>query len=848
MMVSSFSFPGGLFFLFLIVMVTFEDVGDVTFGGRDADPVDHGVVRVLRLPVGGALGSGVVFAEAERDRVLVTAVTADGPRQVPRTDVDVQRGVVERAGRGQFAAVRPRPVGGGELRAGHDLHQPDLAFESARIAVEPAFLPDDRLDQCGVDLVAQARVTDDLVVTGRPGEIIVEPASAPPEEHGGAHRKHGDQEKEQQMGALPAPSASSVRGEDHHRRDPSGRGSVLGRVLRSEPGFPDLERFGMEPLERFLEFEFGIQRDDAQFAELFDIGFRGGVHHQVLCLLVERERDHFADVRLVGEQHDDAVHPRGDAAVRGRAELECLDHAAETLVHGFLLVSGDLERLVHDVRTVVADRAAGKFHAVADDVILIRQDVQRILGRERFHAALGHREGVVAEDDLAGLFVQLEHREVHDPAELEHVRVDQVQLGAEFGADLSADLDHFRFLVGKEEHHVAGLDVRTLTEGVELFAAHELDDRALFAVFLEDDVGHALGADALREGDHVVIEFAGLVRADAGHLDRADHAAVLHDLREGVEAAVREDVGHVDHFQRVAEIGFVRTETEHGFPVRDPHERFDFLVAELGEDVRDDLFQNGEDVFLGNETHFDVELVELARGAVRTGILVAEARGDLEIAVEAGDHQQLLELLRGLGQGIEFARMHPARHQIIARAFRRTAGQDRGLVFEETEVEHLLAHFRDDLGAEHQVFVQFFAAEVEEAVFQAQRFGGLLILGDLEREHFGLAEDLHVFRNEFDLARGEFLVDGLGGACDDRAGEADDRFDAPAFQFLIETHFRVDDDLGLAVVVAQVDEDDAAMVADAVDPAGKACLGADVLFPQGVAGVGSERMHIPFHS
>src|SRR3546814_3301293 len=42
--------------------------------------------------------------------------------------------------------------------------------------------------------------------------------------------------------------------------------------------------------------------------------------------------------------------------------------------------------------------------------------------------ALRHREGVVAEIDLAGFLVGLEHREVDDPAHFEFVGIDQIEL------------------------------------------------------------------------------------------------------------------------------------------------------------------------------------------------------------------------------------------------------------------------------------------------------------------------------------------------------------------------------------------------------------------------------------
>ena len=70
------------------------------------------------------------------------------------------------------------------------------------------------------------------------------------------------------------------------------------------------------------------------------------------------------------------------------------------------------------------------------------------------------------------------------------------------------------------------------------------------------------------------------------------------------------------------------------------------------------------------------------------GVLVAEARRDLEIAVEPGDHQELLELLRRLGQGVEAARMQAAGHQEVAGALGRGGGQDRRLEFVEAGLGH----------------------------------------------------------------------------------------------------------------------------------------------------------------
>ncbi len=78
-----------------------------------------------------------------------------------------------------------------------------------------------------------------------------------------------------------------------------------------------------------------------------------------------------------------------------------------------------------------------------------------------------------------------------------------------------------------------------------------------------------------------------------------------------------------------------------------------------------------EDVFLGGESHLQVDLVELTRAAVGPRRLVPEAGGDLEVALDAAHHEQLFELLGGLGQGVELARVQPAGHQVVPGALGR---------------------------------------------------------------------------------------------------------------------------------------------------------------------------------
>ena len=96
--------------------------------------------------------------------------------------------------------------------------------------------------------------------------------------------------------------------------------------------------------------------------------------------------DDLAQILFARQQHDDAVDARRNAAVRRRAILEGAIHAAEFLDQHFLAIARDLERLLHDLGAVVADRAGRQLHAVADDVVLIGENVERVLRLQRLHA------------------------------------------------------------------------------------------------------------------------------------------------------------------------------------------------------------------------------------------------------------------------------------------------------------------------------------------------------------------------------------------------------------------------------------------------------------------------------
>ena len=129
------------------------------------------------------------------------------------------------------------------------------------------------------------------------------------------------------------------------------------------------------------------------------------------------------------------------------------------------------------------------------------------------------------------------------------------------------------------------------------------------------------------------------------------------------------------------------------------------------------LLDHAEDRLLAREAHLQIDLREL-KLAVGAQILVAEAAGDLEIAVEAGDHEDLLEDLRRLRQRVELAGMHAAGNQKIARALGRGLGQDGRFDLEKALLAEALANGERDVVAQAEVALHLGAAQVDVAIFE----------------------------------------------------------------------------------------------------------------------------------
>ena len=168
-------------------------------------------------------------------------------------------------------------------------------------------------------------------------------------------------------------------------------------------------------------------------------------------------------------------------------------------------------------------------------------------------------------------------------------------------------------------------------------------------------------------------------------------------------------------------------------------------------------------------------------------------------------------------------------HEVVARAFRRRLGEHRRFDVDETGIVEIVAHGARDLVAQAQALRHVFAAQVDVAVLEADLFAHVFV--ELERQRLGAVEGHQLARQQLDLARGQVGIGGTRRALAHQAAHLDHELVAQLFGLgELGLVVRVEHHLQQAFAVAQVHEDDAAMVAAAMDPAGNRNLLTDQLF------------------
>ncbi len=241
-------------------------------------------------------------------------------------------------------------------------------------------------------------------------------------------------------------------------------------------------------------------------------------------------------------------------------------------------------------------------------------------------------------------------------------------------------------------------------------------------------------------------------------------------------------------------------------------------MADQLPEVGQQLFAEGDDVVLVDEAHLDVKLGELGL-PVGPEVLVAVAAGDLVITLHAGHHQQLLEQLRTLRQGVPGAGPQPGGNQEVPGALRGRAGHRRGLDLDELVVGEGFASHPVHRAAQSDRLGRGRSAQIEVAVLEPGLLADLGPFIDLERQRRGRVEHLELGGHHLDLAGGKV---GIGVALRTQRDLAGDQDAVLVAQFVGTGGVQdlvPDYHLSHAGGVPQIQKGDAAMITSAGHPA-----------------------------
>ena len=177
--------------------------------------------------------------------------------------------------------------------------------------------------------------------------------------------------------------------------------------------------------------------------------------------------------------------------------------------------------------------------------------------------------------------------------------------------------------------------------------------------------------------------------------------------------------------------------------------------------------------------------------------------------------------------------LQPHRDEKVAGTFGRAARHARRPDVDEAERVHRAPDRGDDGVRKSKVPLHAPAAQIEPSILEAQCLVDVLFV-ELKRQRGRPREDADGVDLDLDRTGRQVRVDRLGSTCDDLALRLQDKL-VPHLACgarCVGSALWIDDELDLARVIAQVDEDEAAVIATRVGPPGDGHPPADVLGPQ----------------
>ena len=148
-----------------------------------------------------------------------------------------------------------------------------------------------------------------------------------------------------------------------------------------------------------------------------------------------------------------------------------------------------------------------------------------------------------------------------------------------------------------------------------------------------------------------------------------------------------------------------------------------------------------------------------------------------------------------------------------------------------------------DLAAQHDIPVELLAPQIQKSVLQPRILRIRLVAEHRQGQVAGRPEDFDLSEVNLNEAGRHFRVFRARRALAHLAVNANHEFRTQLLRFTKGGRIRIDHALGHAIMVAQIDKQQAAVIADAMAPAGKPNIGAILGEGQGAAGMGAVTMH-----
>ncbi len=301
--------------------------------------------------------------------------------------------------------------------------------------------------------------------------------------------------------------------------------------------------------------------------------------------------------------------------------------------------------------------------------------------------------------------------------------------------------------------------------------------------------------------------------------DSIDTLAAREHFGENLELRAGKRGAQILELHREAHVRLVDAETFHRLGVRQAQKwQLQLDPEHAAVNLRHHALASRHHVVDTRAGHLDIDLAELGL-PVGAQVFVAKASRDLIVAVEAAHHQELFQKLRRLGQRVEASRVDAARHQVVARAFGRCAPQDRRFDFDKAVRVEKRARRPHRQRAPAQIALHGRAAQINIAIAQAHVLGSGV---GVDRKRRGLrdVEDVRLCHRDFHFTGRKLRVDRALGAHHHLAACGQIILGAGAPRDLVRRGGLggVENQLEDALAVAQIDEDESAVVAAGSNP------------------------------